>query len=152
VARIETTRAARAGQEPLEAFVGAIFDHGIAMLQSELTWIENTLQTLKESTMQTYDIKKDRKDLYAPKAGDFEIVEVPPMEFLMVDGRGDPNTSADYRQAVEARSTSPPMRSGPRPSHGSARCIRWVRWKDSGPQTTKKPSEPATRTPGSGRC
>ena len=52
--------------------------------------------------MQTYDIKTDRKDLYAPKAGDFEIVEVPPMEFLMVDGRGDPNTSADYRQAVEA--------------------------------------------------
>jgi hypothetical protein len=41
------------------------------MLQAEVAWIENTLSTPKESTMQTYDIKKDRKDLYAPKAVDF---------------------------------------------------------------------------------
>ncbi len=52
--------------------------------------------------MQTYDIKKERKDLYAPKSGDFEIVEVPPLEFLMVDGHGDPNTATAYREAVEA--------------------------------------------------
>jgi hypothetical protein len=102
VARIESTRAARAKQEPLETFVGAIFDHGIAMLQAELAWIENTLSALKESTMQTYDIKKDRKDLYAPKADNFEVVEVPLLEFLMVDGRGDPNTSIAYREAIEA--------------------------------------------------
>lgn len=100
--RIESVRAARAGQEPLEAFVGAIFDHGIAMLQAELTWIENTLSTLKKNTMQTYDIKKQRKDLYASKPGDFEIVEVPPLQFLMVDGHGDPNTSTAYREAIEA--------------------------------------------------
>lgn len=100
--RIESMRAARAEQEPLEAFVGAIFDHGIAMLQAELAWIENTLRTLKENTMQTYDIKKQRKDLYAPKPGDFEIVEVPPLEFLMVDGHGDPNTATAYREAIEA--------------------------------------------------
>jgi len=102
VARIESMRAARAGQEPVEAFVGAIFDHGIKMLQAEVAWIENALTTLKENTIQTYDIKKQRKDLYAPKPGDFEIVEVPPMEFLMVDGRGDPNTSTAYREAIEA--------------------------------------------------
>jgi hypothetical protein len=52
--------------------------------------------------MQTYDIKKERKDLYAPKPGDFEIVDVPEMGFLMMDGHGDPNTSAAYREAVEA--------------------------------------------------
>jgi len=57
---------------------------------------------MRENTMQTYDIKKQRKDLYAPKPGDFEIVEVPPLEFLMVDGHGDPNTAPAYRQAVEA--------------------------------------------------
>lgn len=51
--------------------------------------------------MQTYDIKKQRKDLYAPKSGDFEIVDVPPLEFLMIDGRGDPNTSTAYREAIE---------------------------------------------------
>ena len=52
--------------------------------------------------MQTYDIKKERKDLYGAKAGGFEIVEVPPLPFLMVDGHGDPNTSPAYREAVEA--------------------------------------------------
>jgi hypothetical protein len=52
--------------------------------------------------MRTYDVKKERKDLYAPKSDDFEIVEVPPLKFLMVDGHGDPNTSTAYREAVEA--------------------------------------------------
>ena len=52
--------------------------------------------------MQTYDIKKQHKNLYAPKPADFEIVEVPPLEFLMVDGHGDPNTSSAYREAIEA--------------------------------------------------
>ena len=52
--------------------------------------------------MQTYDIKKERKDLYAPKPGNFEFVDVPEMGFLMVDGHGDPNTSSAYREAVEA--------------------------------------------------
>jgi len=100
--RVESMCAARAAQEPLEAFVGAIFDHGIAMLRAESVWIETILITLKERTMQTYDIKKERKDLYAPKPGDFEIVEVPPLGFLMIDGHGDPNTSTAYREAIEA--------------------------------------------------
>jgi hypothetical protein len=56
----------------------------------------------EENAMPTYDIKKQRKDLYAPKPGDFEIVEVPPLEFLMVDGHGDPNTATAYREAIEA--------------------------------------------------
>ena len=52
--------------------------------------------------MPTYDIKKARRDLYAPGATDFEIVDVPPLDFLMVDGCGDPNTSTAYREAIEA--------------------------------------------------
>jgi hypothetical protein len=51
---------------------------------------------------QTYDVKKDRKDLYAPRPGVFDLVDVPPMRFLMVDGHGDPNTATSYREAVEA--------------------------------------------------
>ena len=51
--------------------------------------------------MQSYDIKTERKALYAPKPGDFEIIDVPEMSFLMIDGHGDPNTSAAYRHAVE---------------------------------------------------
>lgn len=49
-----------------------------------------------------YDIKRERRDLYSGKAGRFDLVEVPPMRFLMVDGRGDPNTAREYRTAVEA--------------------------------------------------
>lgn len=52
--------------------------------------------------MLTYDIKKARKDLYGPKPGDFEIVDVPDLGFLMVEGHGDPNTAAAYRDAVQA--------------------------------------------------
>lgn len=48
------------------------------------------------------DLKRTLAQLYAPKAGDFALVDVPPLSFLMIDGAGDPNTSADYASAVEA--------------------------------------------------
>ncbi|MGH1565229.1 GyrI-like domain-containing protein [Mumia sp. DW29H23] len=56
--------------------------------------------------MSSYDVKKDRRDLYAPKADEFALVDVPEMAFLMVDGHGDPNTAASYREAVEALYTA----------------------------------------------
>lgn len=46
--------------------------------------------------------KTHPKDLYRPRPTEPEVVDVPPMRFLMVDGRGDPNTSLEYRQAIEA--------------------------------------------------
>lgn len=52
--------------------------------------------------MPTYDVKKQRKDLYGAKQGDFAVVDVPSIPFLMVDGHGDPNTADSYREAVEA--------------------------------------------------
>ena len=48
------------------------------------------------------DFKKELAQLYAPKNKDWELVEVPVMNFLMVDGQGDPNTARDYSDAVEA--------------------------------------------------
>jgi hypothetical protein len=63
--------------------------------------IEDTPSRL-ENLVQTYDIKKEHKDLYAPKARDFEIVDVPELGFLMIDGHGDPNTAVAYRDAVQA--------------------------------------------------
>jgi hypothetical protein len=47
------------------------------------------------------DFRRERKDLYAP-GRDFEVVEVPPFVYLMVDGEGNPNTSPAYVAAVEA--------------------------------------------------
>lgn len=49
--------------------------------------------------MQKIDL---RKALYQPSAKDVVQVEVPTFRFLMIDGEGDPNTSQEYAQAVEA--------------------------------------------------
>ena len=52
--------------------------------------------------MSKIDFKKDLKHLYQPSAKKFEVVDVPPMNFLMIDGHGDPNTAQEYQDAVEA--------------------------------------------------
>lgn len=50
--------------------------------------------------MDKIDFKKSLKRFYAPTSRDFEIVEVPAMQFVMIDGQGDPNSSASYAAAV----------------------------------------------------
>jgi hypothetical protein len=52
--------------------------------------------------MDAFDIKRERRDLYAPRVGEFALIEVPELSFLMVDGHGNPNTAAPYREAVDA--------------------------------------------------
>jgi len=49
-----------------------------------------------------YDMKKALPALYAPKPGDFHVVEVPDLPFLMIDGHGDPNVSPAYAESVRA--------------------------------------------------
>jgi len=51
--------------------------------------------------MSKVDFKKTLKHLYNPPRK-FGIVDVPEMQFLMVDGHGDPNTDQSYKDAVEA--------------------------------------------------
>ncbi len=51
--------------------------------------------------MAKVDLKKDWKHLYNPSASEVSVVDVPPMNFLMVSGSGDPNTSPEYQEAVE---------------------------------------------------
>jgi hypothetical protein len=48
------------------------------------------------------DLRKERKYLYNPSSKQIAIVDVPEMNFLMIDGQGNPNTSVAYRDAVEA--------------------------------------------------
>ena len=43
------------------------------------------------------DLKKKLKHLYNPSAAEVTIVDVPEMQFLMVDGQGDPNTSQEFK-------------------------------------------------------
>lgn len=54
------------------------------------------------STLEKLDFKKRLRHLYGPTARRVDVVDVPSMNFLAVDGRGDPNTSAEYAAAVEA--------------------------------------------------
>ena len=52
--------------------------------------------------MEKLDLKTEFKHLYAPSAKAVAAVMVPPMQFLMVDGVGDPNESIPFQQAMEA--------------------------------------------------
>ncbi|MET0975481.1 MAG: GyrI-like domain-containing protein [Leifsonia sp.] len=45
------------------------------------------------------DLKKQITS-YTAHHGRFEVVTVPEMQFLMIDGHGDPNTSEEYRNAL----------------------------------------------------
>jgi hypothetical protein len=47
------------------------------------------------------DYKKKYSQLYGAKR-DPQIIEVPSLSYLTIDGQGDPNTAAEYREAVEA--------------------------------------------------
>ena len=47
-----------------------------------------------------HDYKKTEKDLYQPKVTP-SIIDVPEMTFIAVDGKGDPNTSEAYKEALE---------------------------------------------------
>ena len=46
------------------------------------------------------DFKKTEKEFYQPKTAP-GIIDVPEMTFIMVDGCGNPNTSAEYKNALE---------------------------------------------------
>ena len=52
--------------------------------------------------MDRFELKKDYPSLYAPRSRTWELLDVPPMLAIAVDGAGDPNTSADYVEAVSA--------------------------------------------------
>jgi hypothetical protein len=60
------------------------------------------LERLLMSTLEKLDLKKQFKQFYMPPPGKVMAVDVPPMQFLMIDGAGDPNSALEYRQAIEA--------------------------------------------------
>lgn len=52
--------------------------------------------------MQKTDYKKELSELYKAKSSQPVIVIVAKMNFLMIDGKGDPNTSEEYIDAIQA--------------------------------------------------
>lgn len=51
--------------------------------------------------MKKIDYKKEFKHLYNSSAKKATIVNVPPMNFLLIDGEGDPNISKSYQDSIE---------------------------------------------------
>lgn len=51
--------------------------------------------------MDKVDFRKTMKAFWAPPVGRFTLVEVPRLQFAMIDGKGDPATSQTYRDAVQ---------------------------------------------------
>ena len=47
------------------------------------------------------DLKKEWKELYRPGTKEVVRVDVPPLNYLKIDGRGDPNTAQEYKDAIE---------------------------------------------------
>lgn len=47
------------------------------------------------------DLKKEL-DSYRARAGVFRVLDVPPLDYLMVDGHGDPNSAPAYADALAA--------------------------------------------------
>jgi len=48
------------------------------------------------------DFKKELKHLYGPSTKKFSVVDVPPMNFLMIDAEGNPNNNPAYQEGMEA--------------------------------------------------
>ncbi len=53
--------------------------------------------------MAKIDFKKQLKDIYSAKPDKITTVTVPQMNFLSVDGIGDPNTSQDFQDATGSK-------------------------------------------------
>ena len=51
--------------------------------------------------MEKIDYKKELEHLYKHSANKVGIVEVPQMNFLIIDGEGDSNTSRSFQDAIE---------------------------------------------------
>lgn len=52
--------------------------------------------------MNKIDFKKEYKELYKPNAKKISFVDVPELKYLAVEGKGDPNTSQEYKDSIEA--------------------------------------------------
>jgi hypothetical protein len=50
--------------------------------------------------MAKIDFKKELKHIYRPSAKKVEIIDVPPMNYLMIDGEGNPNTTQSFQDAI----------------------------------------------------
>lgn len=51
--------------------------------------------------MEKLDLRKKYKSFYSPPSSDFVLVDLPALQYLMIDGHGDPNSSQLYVDAIQ---------------------------------------------------
>jgi len=87
--------------------------------------------------MSKIDLKKELKQLYQPSPNEVVLVDVPRMNFLMIDGQGDPNRIQEFQEAMEAL-------------YGVSYGIKFaLKKQDLGPEYTVMPLEGLWWMPGS---
>ena len=59
------------------------------------------LQTFCDQFWRKRTLKRNSRTFTTRQRRSSLIVDVPDFDFLMADGRGDPNTSQDYKDAIE---------------------------------------------------
>ncbi len=71
-------------------------------VQAKIVSDSYDLTSKKINKMEKIDLKKQYSNLYKASAKKPEIVTVPQLKYLMVDGFGDPNSSKMFQDAIEA--------------------------------------------------
>lgn len=60
------------------------------------------MRELRQTEMnEKVDFKKSL-DSYQAKRDQFRLLEIPQRQYLAIDGQGDPNTSVEFTEAIEA--------------------------------------------------
>jgi hypothetical protein len=95
--RIRSIDATRRAQQPLPPFVESIRVHSASCRQKGSGSRRRALQV--HAMTQKIDFKK-QLDSYKAGRHAFRIIEVPPLQYLMVDGHGDPNISQEFADAA----------------------------------------------------
>lgn len=81
-------------------FVQAMFDYALGQLAADEAWSLDTIRKL-EADVEKIDFRKTNKELFNPPKDKFVAVEVPRMQFVKLDGEGNPNTAPSYKAAIE---------------------------------------------------
>lgn len=75
----------------------------LAVLHSMLGKIERIcILTLESGAMEKFDFKKQYAPLWRASHKEPVFITVPALPYIMVNGKGDPNTSGIFQQAIEA--------------------------------------------------
>jgi hypothetical protein len=61
-----------------------------------------TCKKKREKAMTKIDVRRELKQFYNPPITQISIADVPAMNFIMIDGAGDPNKSREYQDAIES--------------------------------------------------